>query len=120
LLANMVNEPSKCDVFSAAIMLFVLLSGGKVPQTENIDYKGMNLYELLQDDNERFWVEHSKISNMEYGQEFKELFNKMTYENPEQRWNLREVKKSAFFNGEIYTNEELTTIMSEKLAQAQQ
>jgi len=49
-----------------------------------------------------------------FDKEFQALFEGMTLEDPRKRFSLREIKKAAWYNQEIYSDEELKDIMGTK------
>jgi len=44
---------------------------------------------------------------MPFGNDFKDLLNGLWEENPEKRWTMEDVKRSKWYNGEVYSKEEL-------------
>jgi len=112
------TDPAAADIFSIAIILFLLKSGGVLPQTEAHNYRGVNLYRLLQLENKKFWDIHLKRKDMKpeyFEEEFRVLFNHMTRENPKERATIQDIKNSKWYNGEIYTTEELKKVMNSYL-----
>jgi Serine/threonine protein kinase len=108
------QQPEAADIFSCGTVLFLLKSGGVLPQTEEICPKGINTYELLQRDNDKFWELHEELKKDHpgfYSKEFKALFNWMTKEDPNERPTILEIKSTEWYNGEIYSNDELEVIM---------
>lgn len=49
------------DIFSAAIILFLMKTGGKLPQAEEHTQNGINLYTYMQKHNDEFWKIHIAI-----------------------------------------------------------
>jgi Serine/threonine protein kinase len=113
LINKKCENPQAADIFSAAIFLFLLKSGGIIPQMEEVNFKGLNLYELLQRKNQHFWVIHDELKGKRnfYSEDFKELFNMMTREDVSQRATIEQIRKSKWYNQEIYSNHELTCVM---------
>lgn len=110
------KNPYAADIFSIGITLFLMKSGGKVPQAEDTDYKGLNLYNLMQNDNKKFWEFHCKMQKRDsefFDQAFRELFNWMTREDPSHRPSVFQIKETEWYNGETYTQEEVMEIMKE-------
>jgi len=102
------------DVYSAGIILFILKSGGIIPQTENEIYEGCNLYQLLQKNPRAFWKKHKEVQGREdnfWSDEFKHLFVSMTKEDPAQRATISQIKKSKWYKGPTYSDEEVYYIM---------
>jgi len=110
------DDPFKADIFSAGIVLFVLKSGGILPQHENLVHNNLNFYHLLQYDNDKFWNTQCEIINKSadfYEEDFRYLFNWMTKEKPEERATLQDIKKSKWYNGPTYDdNLKLFKVMS--------
>jgi len=107
---------SKCencfaaDVYSAGVILFVFKSGGVIPHSETSLFKGIDLFDLLNNNNSEFWKKHCEIQSRGhsyFSADFRELFNGMTKLLPEERLTLEEVKASKWYNGPVYTDEEL-------------
>lgn len=110
------NHPMSADIFSAGILLFAFKSRGFLPHLENQTYKGIDLYGLMRNDNEKFWEVHSGIQKNQdfYSPEFRELFNLMTKTKPHERATIQDIKKSAWYNGPVYSVSELKEIMHKK------
>jgi [calcium/calmodulin-dependent protein kinase] kinase len=104
------SNPKAADVFSAGICLFVLLTQGK-PYNEG-DAKEKNLMELLLNDVETFWKVHERVfGQTNFSNDFKKLFEGMTNQHVSQRLTIKEVKKSAWYKGPIYTQEQLQALL---------
>ena len=98
------------DMYAVGIILFALKTRGLFPHSENKIVCGVNLFQLLYEDNSQFWTKHAEILEVEesfFEKEFRELFNGLIEINPELRLKAHEVKKSEWYNGPIYTKEEL-------------
>jgi len=107
------------DLYSAGIILFVFMSGGIVPHMERTCFQGIDLQRLLYDNNAEFWRLHCEIQEKQpssFSDGFKELFNGLTNYNVRERFTISDVKRSDWYNGAIYTDEEvkkyLQTIMN--------
>jgi serine/threonine protein kinase len=117
LLFENCTDPNKADIFSAGIILFVLRSGGRSPQQENIVFEGHNLYELMHTDNQKFWSIHEKALEKTPGffsEEFKSLFNQMMVLTPQDRLSIEEIKQSKWYNGPVYDENSLIKAMEEQ------
>jgi len=104
------KSPFPSDIYSAGIFLFILKSGGIYPHSENSPLEGIDLVDLMYNNNDEFWKKHCEIQERKmsfYEKDFKELFNGMVRENPEERLTLKEIKQSKWYNGPIYTPTEL-------------
>jgi len=108
--ANLTSEdlktPFAADIYSAAIVLFILKSRGMYPHAEQTLFQGLDLGDLMYTKNEQFWKKHCEIQGKElsfFDKDFRELFNAMTKFNPQDRMSLKEIKQSKWYNGPIYT-----------------
>lgn len=115
---EMINDTCRdgraADIYSAGIILFVLKSGGIAPHTEYTPYKGINLMNLLNNENQEFWRQHCKIQEKSpsfFSEEFKELVNGMMRSNPEERFSIQDIKNSEWYKGKVYTSKELSSVM---------
>jgi len=120
LLVGLINGTCQdgyaADIYSAAIILFLFKSGGVLPHSENKIFRGMNLFDIMNRDNRNFWQKHAEIQNktVEYfDEDFKALFNSMTRFNPSERISLEEIKKSNWYNGPVFTDQELVFVMNQ-------
>jgi len=98
------------DMYSIGVILFALKTRGLFPHSENKIVHGVNLYQLLYENNDMFWKKHAEILEVEeafFEKEFRDLFNGLVHSNPQLRLKAYEAKKSEWFNGPIYTKEEL-------------
>ncbi len=110
------EEAKPADVYSAGIVLFMLQSQGMLPHLEEQDYEGVNLFELLHENPEMFWMKHCEFHREKaelFSQEFRELFIGMTRKNPKERLTISQIKESSWYNGEIYCDDELFEVMEE-------
>lgn len=110
------DDPQAADAYSAGIILFVL-KAKCFPYMEDVIVGGQNLYEDLQLGRNSFWTFHSqKLKTGTFEDDFKDLFTLMVKEDPVERATLEEVKKSKWFLGPIYSQEELTEKIQPYLA----
>lgn len=112
------KAPFASDVYSAGIILFILKSGGIYAHSENTPLEGIDLVDLMYNNNNEFWKKHCEIQERTstfYEKEFKDLFNAMVKSNPEERISIQEVKKSKWYNGPVYTQPELEKKMKKIL-----
>jgi serine/threonine protein kinase len=110
-------DPASADIFSAGIVLFNLKTGGFIPYNEEKSSRGVDLYPLLKEQSPKFWDFHGiyqKKSADFFDEDFKELFISMTKTDSTQRATISDIKNSKWYNGPIYTKEEITTVMSSK------
>lgn len=107
-------NPRAADVYSAGIVLFLLKTRGTLPFFEDQQVRGFDMAILKEDDPELFWESHCKLGERYssfFSEDFKSLFLAMTKFDPEKRATISEVKSSDWYNGEIYTDEELFDFM---------
>lgn len=97
------------DIYSLGILLFVLKTGS-LPYFEDKFVQGSNLFDLLINKNNMFWTVHANIQpkDVEFDDDFKFLFMRMVEKLPEKRITISDIKKSDWYNGPIYTNEEIS------------
>jgi len=115
LLGSNIRAPELADIYSAGIFLFLLKTRGTLPHTEGMKYKGVNLFELMNEDNDKFWKTHLEFLGEEdnfFDEDFKNLFNSMTKKKAKDRASIQEIKKSKWYNGPIYDDKELIRVMS--------
>jgi len=104
--SSALKVPFAADIYSAGIILFILKSGGMYPHSENTAFEGLNLADLMYKDNAQFWDKHCEIQGKEssfFDRDFRDLFNAMVKQNPEDRISLKEIKQTKWYNGAIYT-----------------
>lgn len=105
---------STADIYSAGVILFVMKSSGILPHSEEIYCEGINLFELLTNDEAKFWNTHCKIQHRDasfFDDDFKSLFMSMMKNNPSERATIQEIKRSKWYNGSVYTEEELGKVL---------
>jgi serine/threonine protein kinase len=114
ILQNMKN-PRAADVYSMGIILFALKSG-ILPYIEGKKIQGWEMDNILFSSTDLFWNAHEeiKIGNVVYDRKFRELFLMMVKQNPQERATIAEIKRSDWYRGPIYTNQEVVAIMSSK------
>jgi len=104
------KAPFSADIYSAGVILFILKSGGIYPHSENSPLEGIDLVDLMYNNNAEFWNKHCEIQERKssfYEKDFRDLFNDMVKMNPEERFTIKEIKKTKWYNGPIYQQEEL-------------
>jgi len=106
------------DVYSCGVLLFLLKTAGALPQCEDQLYNDINLLDLLNNDKPAFWEKHCEIQNKEqefFGADFKELFQGMTEGDVNKRFTIEDIKASKWYQREVYSNEQLASIIRGKL-----
>jgi serine/threonine protein kinase len=110
-------KPAQADIYSAGVVLFNLKSSGFIPYSEEKSSRGVDFYPLLKEENPKFWDFHclyQKKSADFFDDDFKALFLSMIKTDSTQRATLEDVKQSKWYNGPVYTKEEMIQIMKEK------
>jgi serine/threonine protein kinase len=108
------KDPKKADIYSAGIILFVLKCQGILPHAEKELYLGFDYFECLSKNPEEFWKHHAEMQGADNGsfcEDFRELFEKMTKEEPSERPSLKEIKESKWMRGERMGQEEVVKTM---------
>jgi len=117
IVKNICQDGKLADIYSLAIILFLLKTGGKLPFLENRTYHGIDMKYLLQTNPKLFWEKHCQLLGKPssfFTEEFKELFERMAKQNPLERPTINEIKSSAWFQQEIYSEGEVFDFMSKK------
>ncbi len=109
LIEGRVDLPPAADIYSLAIVLFALNTGGNLPYSENKRIEGIDFFKLLLNSAEHFWESYHSTANSahNFSADFKELFVLMTRENPSERASIQEIKSSKWYKGPGYTQPEL-------------
>lgn len=109
------KDGKAADIYSLAIILFLLKTKGRMPFIENGLYNGIDMKSLLKNDPELFWKKHCEFMGKKdsfFSKEFKQLFEDMTQQVPDMRATLKEIKNSEWCNQEIYSQEKVFELMS--------
>lgn len=110
VLTDDVFDPYKADIFSMGVFLFSLLYG-TLPFSENLPH----IYENSQIRSRAFWkYMRENVLKLEgdiWSEDFKALFEGMTKKNPKERFGIKEIKESKWFNDEIYEETELPEVI---------
>jgi serine/threonine protein kinase len=112
-------NPRAADIYSAGIVLFSMFTGGFYAHTEDDDFSGVNLASALENDPEYFWECHCRFQKKSkdfFSEEFKELFISMTRADPDMRIRIEGIKRTAWYNKDIYSQDEVTSIMSKLIS----
>lgn len=112
------KNPYAADIYSAAIILFTLRCGGIIPYSESQKIQGVNFLALMTQRPDIFWDAHLKLQKKDssfFSEDFKALFMGMVPFDPAQRLTIEQIKESNWYNGEIYSQEEVELIMTNNL-----
>ena len=116
LMNESCTNASAADIYSTGILLWVLKTTGSLPHIEDQEHNGVNYFRLLQKTNKSdFWSSQSMYLKKKpsfFSQEFKELVEAMLEFDCQMRPNLSEIKRSKWYNGEVYSATELKELMS--------
>ena len=108
------EDGEAADIYSAAITLFVLRTGF-FPYIEETKIEGQDLEKLLKEEDPSFWTVHAKLqgdSDLRISPCFKELFFSMAKTDVVERATIDDIKASAWYNGPVYTQEEVRSKLS--------
>lgn len=120
LILSCCKNPEASDIYSAGVILFLFKTGGVLPHAEHQKFKGLDLFDLMNNNKRVFWEKHCEIQNREgsfFDNEFKALFGAMVAPNPQDRPTIQDVKGSKWYNKEIYSKEEVALFMSHQFSQ---
>lgn len=108
-------DPYSADIYSLGIVLFLLTNGKYFPFMENFSITFAKYYR----DPSAYWGYWKryiyKSDDINWSDDFKELFQWLVKKNPWERASIREIKGSAWYKGEIYTENELKDFMKVQL-----
>lgn len=118
LIRYKVEDPSLCDIYTLGVLLFVLHNGCRDPfQETDLGMDGnrakFNINpQLFWSSMKKFFKDHRM--NIDWTDDFKDLFEALVQENPEDRYTFDEIKASKWYQQEIYSKEEMKTVMENK------
>jgi serine/threonine protein kinase len=106
-------DPFAADIYSAGIVLFILMTS-HFPYIEDNIIAGYNLEEFLKKEDPRFWEAHMASSDVKITpkESFKTLFMSMVNYDPIKRATIEEVKESEWYKGPIYSEDEIRENMA--------
>lgn len=110
LRASKKNVGAPADIYSVGIILFVMKCRGLLPHLEGRPYRGYDLQSLLNTDHKRFFEAHMNIQVEKasfFDEDFKQLFISMTKEDPNERIQIKDIKKSKWYKGSVYSPKKL-------------
>lgn len=116
ILTDDLDNPKALDIYSLGIVLFMMVAGTPpyVEQQENGEWKFDKYYEVLRSDSQKFWRAHERYrmtnddgGKKEFSVEFKSFIEAMIDVNPNKRPKIEELRRKAWFQGEVYSVDEL-------------
>jgi len=101
------------DIYAAGILLYIFFTG-EMPfvETKKERIPKSATFEMFRDQNDVFWGEKEKKIRKSFSKELKELLSGMWEEDVEKRMRVEDVKRSRWYNGEIYDKERVKDGMS--------
>lgn len=101
------------DIYAAGVLLYTFMLG-EMPFVEDKNKKVSRcaLYEMFRDSREMFWREKAKVMRKAYSQELKELLTGMWEVDPAKRMRVEDVKRSKWYNKDVYDNKEQKRVVS--------
>lgn len=103
LLLNQ-NYDLSCDIFSAGVVLFILLTG--YPPFEQAQKKDRWFAPLTLGDYSKFWKLH-RGCNVSNDEKVKDLIQRMLEFDPKKRLTIADIKKHEWFNGKYLEGKDL-------------
>jgi len=105
------------DIYSMAIVLFAMKYRFLPYSEEYPERNGFQLQELLVNGDPKYWDGMKKLcgKRIKFENEFKKMFVSMVKKNPLERATIDDIKKSKWYNGPIYTTEQLQFIMEQRI-----
>lgn len=104
-------NPKAADIFSLGIILFVI-SMRIQPYIEDTEIQGNDLEVMFINQYSNYWKTISKISGAEIiDNDFMQLVWSMTKLDPEDRATIKEIKKSKWYNGPVYSEEDYKKVV---------
>lgn len=103
------NYNKLCDVFSAGVVLFILLTG--YPPFEQGDKRDKWYRPLAKGNSLKFWQQHEGCG---ISDDCKSLLEGMLAYKPKQRFTLEKIKTHKWYNGPVHSKKDLKTKLRER------
>jgi len=102
------------DIYSAGIILFSFKTGG-FPCMEDCTFEGYDLYNMMLDEDDKFWTVHAQIQKKKglFDEDFKKLFSSMVRADPEERASVEKIKCSSWYQGPVYSEDDYKRVLKE-------
>ena len=101
VLKSIEHDPQRSDIFSAAVVLFIMVTKHCpfIRAEVNDKYYG----NIAKNDYEAFWKVHSCSNGVkkEFSNDFKDLLSRMLALDPDQRPTIKEIKEHKWFKGSV-------------------
>lgn len=107
VLGGLDYDPKMADLFSAAVILFIMMT--KHCPFIRADINDKYYKNILNGDYERFWQMHgsSNGESKEFSDSFKDLFGRMISQLPCHRLSIEEIKAHDWYNGPVWTQSDI-------------
>jgi serine/threonine protein kinase len=96
------------DIYGAGVLLYAFaLEELPFVEEKKENVKDTKTYSMFKNERENFWKEKEKYLGKVLNKEFKDLLSGMWEENTDLRLKVDDIKRTRWYNGEVYTMEEL-------------
>jgi len=116
---NTCTDPIAADVFSAGIILYSF-KAQEFPFTEKEDrtFQNINCYSTFVHNNNKFWEGKALLKKSKgfFSEDLIELVNGMLKNKPEERFTIKDIKESRWFQGPVLDLDSLKAMMKPKLS----
>jgi serine/threonine protein kinase len=113
------DDPQAADIYSAGIMLFIMMTGA-FPYKEEGSDACVALAGHLEQESPQFWEMHAKLTyKINLSENFKQLFLTMVKGDNIERATIEDIKRSRWYAGPVYTQKELAQKLRPVLKQVE-